>query len=304
MKPTPGKINPAALPQTDREPYDLFAQQLPAFGLGLLGFTPEEQGLSVLDPSYERQVRASELGEAAGIASLPFDALGLTKIPRGVNYLARSVRGTRAPVYSLIESATVPGAFPHRGLPMRAEIPGDLATHANEVRGTMADLSRPNVKPAVGAWTEGGKQYTNIGSSIELPPGTPMDRLPPKLAGMAGALQQTGQGATRFRQNLIPAYTKGTNAAEVAVPDNFTPEMMAGLLSDVTGDMGFIQHVPQRGAVRLVSYSDEALPQMVAGATKKLGTKKVKLGDVQGAYSEDYKMAKTRPSQKKNRKDK
>lgn len=209
------------------------------------------------------------------------------------------------PTYTNVESATKASeGLADRGLPVRGEYPGTPAAHERAVRGTVADLSRSEVMPSVGSWTEEGVNYTNPGSSVNLGRGIREfgygEPIPDELAQAAGALQQTGAGMSRFTPGMYNRPAGFFRDAEFKAKP--TPQMMQDALGALTpadryavgGNMPsplyarFLQHIPQEGVVR----GHNMTPEDVQFLEKIFGSKP-RYGRADTTYNESYPLAPT-----------
>jgi hypothetical protein len=195
------------------------------------------------------------------------------------------------PTYTNVESATKASeGLADRGLPSRGVYPGTEAAHEKAVRGTVADLSRPEVMPSIGSWTEEGVNYTNPGSSVNLGKGIREfggygGPIPPELAQAAGALQQTGAGMSRFTPGKydrpvgffsdVEFKTQPTKESMSRALGSLTPMenyARGGAIPDALYGR-FLQHIPQEGVVRGHSMTPEDVRflQEVFGAKPRYG---------------------------------
>lgn len=195
------------------------------------------------------------------------------RLPGAVDDIAHRVMRNRQPTYTNVESAATPIPYgsqkatdelvkANRGIKARGQFPGNPELHSAAVRGTMADLANPNVQPSIGSWSEGGANYTNPASSVNLGRGIREfggygGPIPPELAQTAGELQQTGAGLSRFTPSIINQPKGYFRDAEFRVdPNQQSMRQALDALTPADDYLGpeiygrFLQHVPQEGVVR------------------------------------------------------
>lgn len=233
----------------------------------------------------------------------------LPKIPDMVDDLAyRAMRNSR-PTYTNIESATTPIPYgsekaaevlvnANRGIRARGRFPGDPALHEQAMRGTVGDLSRPNVQPSIGSWTEDGINYTNPASSVNLGRGIREfggygGPIPAEVAQTAGELQQTGAGLSRFTPSVFnrpKGFFRDAEFRTTPTPQTMRQALDALAPSDhFMGDQiygRFLQHVPQEGVVRGHNLS----PNDVRALEQVFGTRP-RFGRADTVYNDAYPLA-------------
>ena len=239
----------------------------------------------------------------AGVLKAP---QAIQRLPGAVDDLAHRVMRNRQPTYTNVESAATPipygseaaGDLASRGIRARGQFPGNPELHSAAVRGTMADLSNPNVQPSIGSWSEGGANYTNPASSVNLGRGIREfggygGPIPAELAQTAGELQQTGAGLSRFTPSITNQPKGYFRDAEFRVnPNQQSMRQALDALTPADNYMGpeidgrFLQHIPQEGVVRGHNLS----PQDVQALEGVFGARP-RFGRADTVYNDSYPLA-------------